>query len=212
MGKKLFWTIIIAVVVFGVLAATRSIWQDPMKQDWAKNYITKITILPKEQSLAYEQSCSACHMLYAPATLPSRSWEKIMKGLDNHFGDNAELSPAVNTEITAYLKRNAADHDKENLYAKPLLNLLEPNETPMRISDTKYFKIMHDFVKPDMVEGNPDVKTFANCAACHYEALNGRFNRKAVIIPNYHLDRVGFWKRGEKKVMQEQPVKQILGQ
>ncbi len=210
MGKKMFWAIIVGVIIFGVLAATRSIWQDPMKQDWAVNYIEKITILPKEKSDAYAQSCSACHMLYAPATLPSRSWEKIMQGLADHFGDNAEIDETIRTEVTAYLVDNAADHDVENLYAKPLLNLLESDELPLRISDTKYFKIMHDFVKPDMVEGNPKVKTFARCEACHYEALGGRFNRKAVIIPNYHLDRVGFWKRGEKKVLKEQPVKQIL--
>ncbi len=210
MRKILFWAAMVFVVVFGVLAATRAIWQDPTEQQWAKKFIKKINILPKEQNQAYAQSCSGCHMLYAPATLPARSWQKIMAGLRDHFGDNAEVSEEARKEITAYLVRNAAENDPKNIYAEPMLNLLKPDETPMRISDTQYFKLMHDFVKPDMVQGNPDVKTFANCEACHYEALQGRFNRKAVIIPNYHLDRVGVWKRGKKQVFHEQEVKQIL--
>ena len=210
MRKALFWFAMVFVVVFGVLAATRTIWQDPGEQRWAKKFIKKINALPKESNQAYEQSCRGCHMLYAPAMLPARSWRRIMSDLSNHFGDDAEVQDDVRKEITDYLVRNAAERDPKNVYAEPMLNLLKPDETPLRISDTTYFKLMHDFVKPAMVQGNPDVKTFANCEACHYEALQGRFNRKAVIIPNYHLDRVGVWKKGKKPVFHEKEIKTIL--
>ncbi|MDQ6977643.1 MAG: diacylglycerol kinase, partial [Ghiorsea sp.] len=109
---------------------------------------------------------------------------KMMSNLNNHFGDNAEVTAAVNAEVTAYLKRNAAENDKRR-YAKSMLGLLKDDETPDYISDTKYFKLMHDAVKPRMVLGNPDVRSFARCEACHSQAQQGKFNRIEAIIPNY---------------------------
>ena len=205
MGKKMFWLVMIGVVIFGVLAATRSIWQDPADQTWMKSIITKINILPKEKSEAYAQACASCHMLYAPSMLPALSWQKMMLELNNHFGDNAELENSVREEVSAYLQRNAADK-VENIYAQPMLNLLKDGETPKRISDTKYFKFLHDIVRPEMISGNPDVKSVARCEICHYEALDGRFNRFAVRIPNYYKE--GVWRKvrqqtEDKKVVQE---------
>ncbi|MDX8381397.1 MAG: hypothetical protein R8M14_04725 [Ghiorsea sp.] len=192
MNKKVFWLLMVGVVLFGVLAATRTIWQDPAKMTYLYDYIPKTNILPEEKSLAYEQSCAGCHMLYAPSTLPARSWKKLMSGLNNHFGDEAEVEPKVNQEVSAYLQANAADK-VENGYAQPMLNLLKDDDTPLRISGTRFFRLTHDLLRPEMVEGNPDVKTMARCEVCHAEAKEGRFNRFAVRIPNYFLQ--GVWKK-----------------
>ncbi len=192
MNKVVFWAIMIGVVVFGVLAATRSIWQDPAEQTWMKGMIKKINILPQETSEAYAKACASCHMLYAPSMLPARSWAKLMLGLQDHFGDNAELAAPIRDEVSAYLQRNAADK-VENIYAQPMLNLLADDETPLRISETKYFMLLHDIVKPEMITGNPDVQSVARCEVCHYEALEGRFNRFAVRIPNYYKE--GIWRK-----------------
>ena len=146
--------------------------------------IARVDVAPLETSKAYQQACASCHMLYAPSMLPVRSWEKMMSNLSNHFGDNAEVTDAVNAEVTAYLKRNAAENDKRR-YAKSMLGLLKGDETPDYISDTKYFKLMHDAVKPYMVRGNPDVRSFARCAACHNQAEEGKFNRIEAKVPNY---------------------------
>ena len=78
MSKKMFWAVMIGVVLFGVLAATRSIWQNPADQTWMQGMIPKINILPKEKNMAYEQACASCHMLYAPSTLPADSWKKMI--------------------------------------------------------------------------------------------------------------------------------------
>ena len=196
MSKKMFWALMVGVIVFGVLAATRSLWQNPADVTWMKGMIPKLHILPKEKNLAYEQACGSCHMLYAPSTLPARSWKKLMNGLNDHFGDNAEVDEKTRAEVSAYLQRNAADK-VENVYAQPMLDLLDPAETPMRISETRYFTLLHDIVKPEMITGNPDVKSVARCEACHYEALEGRFNRFAVRIPNYYKE--GIWKKGEPR-------------
>ena len=146
--------------------------------------ISRVEVATLETSKPYEQACASCHMLYAPNMLPARSWRKLMSSLNNHFGDNAEVTTAVNTEVTAYLMRNAAENDKRR-YAKSMLGLLKDDETPNSISDTQYFKLMHDAVKPRMISGNPDVRSFARCEACHSQAQQGKFNRIEAIIPNY---------------------------
>jgi len=192
MSKKVFWAMMIGLVIFGTLAATRSIWQDPGEQTWMKGMIKKLHVLPSEQSVAYDKACASCHMVYAPSMLPARSWDKLMMGLSHHFGDNAEVDTATRDEISAYLQRNAADK-VENIYAQSMLNLLKDDETPLRISETKYFVLLHDIVKPEMITGNPDVKSVARCEVCHYEALEGRYNRFAVRIPNYYKE--GIWKK-----------------
>ncbi|MDQ6983700.1 MAG: hypothetical protein Q9M44_03185, partial [Ghiorsea sp.] len=154
MSKKVFWAVMLGIVVFGILAATRAIWQDPADQIWMKGMIKKLHVLPSEQNLAYDKACASCHMLYAPSMLPARSWKKVMAGLSDHFGDNAEVSAEVRDEVSLYLQRFAADK-VENIYAQSMLGLLGDDETPLRISETKYFTLLHDVVRPAMIEGNP---------------------------------------------------------
>lgn len=183
----------IGIVLFGVLAATRTIWQNPADLTYLQKYIPKLDVLPKEKSVAYEKACASCHMAYAPSMLPARSWKKIMTGLDYHFGDNAEVEPQIEKEISDYLQRNAADQ-VENVYAQPMLKLLKADDVPLRLSDTKYFKLRHDVVKAEMVTGNPEVMSVARCDVCHHEALDGRFNKFNVRIPNY-IHPEGRWLR-----------------
>ncbi len=150
---------------------------------WAEER-TRVDMAAIEKNAVYEKECASCHIAYAPSLLPARSWQKIMGDLRNHFGDDAEVSEGVRKAITAYLVRNAAEHDSRR-YAKSMLGLLKADETPMRISDTAYFKLMHDTVKPRMVQANPDVGSFARCEVCHHQAMQGKFNRIDAVIPNY---------------------------
>ena len=57
----------------------------------------------------YQAECSACHMAYPPGLLPARSWQKLMGGLSNHFGDDASLAEQTRQALTEYLVLNAAD-------------------------------------------------------------------------------------------------------
>jgi len=43
----------------------------------------------------YKEECDACHFAYQPELLPSGSWEKILSGLDDHFGEVIELNPEL---------------------------------------------------------------------------------------------------------------------
>ena len=51
---------------------------------------TTAGIDPGESKL-YGQECGSCHFPYQPGLLPAVSWERIMGGLEDHFGENAEL-------------------------------------------------------------------------------------------------------------------------
>ena len=65
-------------------------------------------LLPAKSNAAWQEECSGCHIAYAPGLLGAASWRKIMSGLDQHFGVDASLPAASNTEITAFLAALAA--------------------------------------------------------------------------------------------------------
>jgi mono/diheme cytochrome c family protein len=140
--------------------------------------------VPAVKNEQYRTECGACHMAYSPGLLPARSWEKMMGGLDNHFGDNAELAPETAAAITKYLVDNAADKVDYRRSGK-INNSIAAKDTPLRISETPYFVAKHDEVPARMVKNNPKVKSWANCVACHGGAEEGNFNEHEVRIPGF---------------------------
>jgi len=132
----------------------------------------------------YQNECGTCHMAYPPGLLPARSWERIMGGLEDHFGDNAQLDPVTHEAITRYLVGHAAEHDGSRRAAK-FLRSIPATGTPLRVTETRYFVKKHDEIPEHMVAGNPEVKSFANCAACHRSAERGIFDDDDVRIPGF---------------------------
>jgi hypothetical protein len=118
------------------------------------------------------KECSACHMVYQPQMLPARSWQAIMTGLDDHFGENASLDQAVADDITAYLTANAADAPGSK---SRWLRGLKDTDTPLRISDTPRFRRAHGEVS-EAVYKRKDIGSKSNCAACHQGAEAGHYN------------------------------------
>lgn len=129
----------------------------------------------------WQAECSACHMAYPPALLPERSWRKLMGGLDRHFGENASLDAATAAEITAFLAPNAADRNGGRRGAK-MMSGIAGGETPLRISETPYFRRKHREVA-DSVFKRPAIGSPANCSACHAGAEAGSFSEHDVRIP-----------------------------
>jgi len=107
-----------------------------------------------------------------------------MQTLDKHFGDNAKLDTKTSNEILNYLRGHAADHIP-NRFSRSLLRSLGPDETPLRISETAFFRHKHREIPPRMVANNPDVRSFSNCVACHSMAKKGIFNEHDVHIPGF---------------------------
>jgi hypothetical protein len=132
----------------------------------------------------YKTECGDCHMAYPPTMLPAASWHEMMRSLDDHFGDNAELNAATASQIGAYLAANAATEGRGE-YGERSWRATRDRNPPQRISETDYFRGQHHEIPTTMVAGNPDVGSFSRCEACHLDAGQGDFDEHGVRIPGY---------------------------
>lgn len=129
------------------------------------------SLQPAQVNAKFQQECSSCHIAYAPGLLPAESWRKLMAGLDKHFGSDASVDAQDSKEITAFLVNNAS-----NRWSAPT--------APLRITETAWFKRKHDADEISAsVWKRPQVKSPANCAACHTQAERGSFNERDIRIP-----------------------------
>lgn len=139
------------------------------------------------QSAAYDEECGGCHMAYPAGLLPARSWEKIMSGLEDHFGDNAELEPQRQRQLTAFLVSHSAD-GADYRRSRKIMRSLAGGEAPLRITELPYIRHEHDEVPDRLITGNREVGSLSNCDACHPQAAKGSFSERRIRIPG-----VGRW-------------------
>ncbi len=135
----------------------------------------------------YKEECGSCHMAYPPGLLPSASWTRVMKRLEDHFGDNAELDTETHAHINDFLQANSADRS-DYRRSRKFARYAEPDNPPMRISETPYFLHEHDEIPPRLVHPGAKVRSFAQCDACHAGAEQGSFNEHDIQIPGF-----GYW-------------------
>jgi hypothetical protein len=133
-----------------------------------------------ENSL-YNQECGSCHLAYPAGLLPERSWVKMMMSLDDHFGENAELDPKTNKDITNYLINNSAERGSRR--SIKILDSIPPSESPLRFTETNFFKMKHHEISDDIFK-HRSVLSKANCQSCHLEAQQARFSVLDVRIPD----------------------------
>ena len=128
-------------------------------------------IQPVQTNAKFQQECSSCHIAYAPGLLPAESWRKIMAGLDKHFGSDASLDARDSREITDFLVSNASTR-------------WSASTAPIRITESSWFKSKHGRheISP-AVWKIPQVKSPANCAACHRTAERGDFSERNIKMP-----------------------------
>ncbi len=129
--------------------------------------------VPAINHVATLKECGECHLAFPPQMLPARSWGKLMGDLANHFGENATLDQAVRDDIAAYLAQHAADAPGATGAAK-FINGLAADTTPLRITETPYWKQEHDEIAAARYK-DPKIKSKANCTACHRTADKGEF-------------------------------------
>ncbi len=132
----------------------------------------KRNIEPSQDPL-YLEECGSCHMAYPRQLLPAQSWQKIMAGLTDHFGDNAELDPQATRYLTNYLTANKRDWSDSAA------------QTPLRITMQRYFIHEHDEIPSRFIEANDKVGSLAQCNACHRGAEQGEFDEDDVLIPGF---------------------------
>lgn len=137
---------------------------------------------PMPAGKAYLEECGGCHTAFAPGLLPVRSWHKMMNELGNHFGEDASLDEPHYFAILKELETLAADGNYADLRMRRINAAIPPNAQPQRISDSAYFRNLHDEV-PEAVWRRRRVATPSNCVACHVRANEGSYDRREVRIP-----------------------------
>lgn len=137
--------------------------------------------LPPVSNTKWKAECSSCHMAYHPGLLPERSWKKVMAGLDKHFGENAALDAPTRAEIEQFLVLNSADQ-AANRRSRRIVQSIPASETPLRISETAYFKGKHDEISAATFK-RKSIGSASNCIACHQGAEKGDFSESLVKIP-----------------------------
>jgi len=134
------------------------------------------------QNPVYLDECGSCHMAYPPQLLPGASWQKIMQGLEDHFGENAEIDATTGESLENYLVQASSFRS----YHKMFRNL--GNQAPLRITELPYFIHEHDEIPSRFIQANDKVSSLSQCNACHQAAERGQFDEDDVIIPG-----VGRW-------------------
>lgn len=160
---------------------------EEQEEGWGARLAGPAGVRPVDDPL-YAAECGSCHYAYPPGLLPAESWRGFMSNLAEHFGENAELEPGTQQQLTDYLVRNAAERDT-GWIARGISRSVETRTgTVKRITETPYFVRQHDEIPPRVWRDKPDVGSLSNCSACHTAADKGRFDEHSVKIPG-----VGRW-------------------
>ena len=136
---------------------------------------------PKVADQAVIQECSDCHLPYQPQMLPQRSWQKLMDGLSDHFGEELSLDDQTRDEVLGYLLENAADSGKKRGRSK-FMKGLGRDDAPIRITETPRWRKKHHEL-PDRVWSDPRVEFKGQCEVCHTKAERGRYDDDHVRVP-----------------------------
>ncbi|MCP4370143.1 MAG: hypothetical protein GY797_18820 [Deltaproteobacteria bacterium] len=136
--------------------------------------------LKPANNLTYKEECGACHFVYQPELLPSASWMKILKQLDDHFGEEIELDPDSKKIISDYLNSNGAENSSAKRAVKIMRSL--GNQVPLRITDIPYIREKHHEISPNVLE-RESIGSLSNCSTCHTTAENGIYEDDNVKIP-----------------------------
>jgi len=128
----------------------------------------------------YAENCGSCHFAYQPGLLPSGSWQKIVAGLESHFGEVIVLDKESEQTILQYLTSNAAEFSSAKRSVKIMKHL--GSGTPIRITETAYIREKHHEISP-AVFTRKVVGSFSNCVACHRSAAKGIYDDDDVIVP-----------------------------
>ncbi len=140
-------------------------------------------LLPRDVPVAYRQECAACHTAYAPGMLPAASWQRIMAGLDRHYGSDASLDDATVRQLSTWLQVHAGTYKR--------VSEAPPQD---RITRSAWFERKHRRIDA-AVWNHASVKSAAQCAACHSRAAQGDYEDDSLRFPpGLDTRQRGAWK------------------
>lgn len=148
-----------------------------------KGYVSQSKLLKPVKYKLYLDECGACHFAFQPELLPARSWQRMMNTLEDHFGDDASLDEESTAQISAFLKWESAEQSSSKRAMK-FLRSIRLNESPLRITETRYFKDKHDEVDQSIYK-RKSIGSPANCIACHTTADKGNYQDEFVKVPRW---------------------------
>ena len=181
--KGKYWAMLLITLSFAAVG-TASFGDDDDDDHGLEKFLKRKPGVAPVANQLYTDECGSCHFPYQPGFLPERSWRKLMSNLDDHFGDNAELSESKNSQLLEYLAQNSAD-TSDYRRSKKIMRYIPDSATPLRITETRYFKKEHDEIPERLVKGNEQVKSFSNCDSCHQSANTGSFSERDIRIAGY---------------------------
>ena len=117
----------------------------------------------------WKAECGSCHIAYPPGLLSKDNWQRLMGGLDKHFGVNAVMDANDNKLILNFLQKNAGNGNKFST-------------SSLRISETPWFTHEHNEIST-IVWSDSRVKSRSNCTACHVNAEHGEWSEHGVRMP-----------------------------
>ena len=144
-------------------------------------YFGGIDVNPVKNEL-YKDECGACHFAYQPGLLPARSWHKLMAGLDDHFGENAELDEEDRQILLSYLEENSADHASARLSRK-VRRYFRGDKTVIKISKIGFIAHEHSEIPSRVFTSK--LRGVTNCNDCHERASEGSYRESEIRIPGY---------------------------
>lgn len=128
----------------------------------------------------WRTECGDCHLAFYPTLLPERSWQKLMSQQNEHFGEDLGLDAATVKEITDFLVAHAAESGLTET-AHKMQNTIPIGETPLRITETPYWRRKHAEIDARYWQDKKIGKI--NCGACHLDARQGTFEDSAMRLP-----------------------------
>lgn len=179
MKHPLLWIAISLLLVLSV-----NVYSDDDEHKWKQWFGGVASDIRPVTNPLYKQECASCHMAYQPGLLPAASWKGVMSGLQDHFGENAELNAGDVAIILDYLQRDAAD--KSN-FGRSAAFARNTSEQQLRITESRYFVRKHDEVPSRFIK-DERIGSLSNCIACHVSADKGVYDEHDVRIPG-----VGRW-------------------
>ncbi|HEY9080378.1 hypothetical protein [Magnetovibrio sp.] len=119
-------------------------------------------------------ACGECHMTFFPQMLPQATWKKIISDLPNHFGEDASLDAETQAYVLNYHLNDAADVQSTRA-AKKWMDKVDLNNPPTRIVTAPRFVRKHSESEFTRMWERKNVKSKADCVACHKNAQRGIF-------------------------------------
>jgi len=117
----------------------------------------------------WKDECGSCHVAYPPQLLTAENWQRVMGGMDKHFGVNASMDAKDSQEILDFLQRNAGSGARHSAAS-------------LRISETAWFTREHHEVS-GKTWANPAIKSRSNCVACHVNGERGDWSERGIRMP-----------------------------